>query len=72
MSADFVFSGQCPKCGNRAFERPASIDLDGEFTCPACDHVASLAEFADAATRDRILGLANKAVSEALKNIPGL
>lgn len=71
MTVNIRFVAQCPKCGNRAFEQPARLDLDSELFCPRCGHVDKLGQFADRATVDAIEKIAKQAAIEALKGIPG-
>lgn len=71
MSDKLVLRAKCPKCGNRAFQQPARLDVDATLTCPACKYTAKLAEFSDSATRDDALQLGKKALREAFKNVPG-
>jgi hypothetical protein len=65
------FSARCPKCDNRSFEPPETLDVAGEFACHVCGHHGKLVEFADLATLDRIVDDIKRRALETLRNSNG-
>jgi predicted nucleic-acid-binding Zn-ribbon protein len=66
------FRARCPKCDNRAFEEPQSLDVSSEIECSACGHRGKLVEFADLATLDAIVDDLKRRTLGALRNGHGL
>lgn len=66
-----VFSARCPKCGNRSFEPPKSLDVALEVNCQACGHSGKLVEFADLATLDAIVDDIKKQWRQTFKSCNG-
>jgi hypothetical protein len=65
------FSARCPKCDNRAFERPEPLDVALEFECHACGHRGRLVEFLDLATLDAVAEDLKRRARETLKSTIG-
>ena len=66
-----TFSARCPKCGNRSFEPPESLDVALEVCCQACGHRGKLVEFADLATLDEIVDNLKKRWRQTFKSYNG-
>ena len=66
-----AFSACCPKCNNRSFEPPESLDVALEFACHVCGHHGKLVEFADLATLDAIVKDLKERAIETLRNSNG-
>jgi len=67
-----VFKARCPKCDNRSFEPPESLDVAAAFTCDVCGHSARLVDFADLATLDAIAGEIKQRALETLRGATGV
>jgi hypothetical protein len=65
------FSARCPKCGNRSFERPETMDVALDFECHACGHHGKLVEFLDLATLDAVAEDLKRRARETLKSTIG-
>jgi hypothetical protein len=70
---DFVteFSARCPKCDNRSFEPPETLDVAVDFACHVCGHHGKLVEFADLATLDAIVDEIKKRALETVRGANG-
>lgn len=66
------FSARCPKCDNRAFERPESLDLAAEFACDKCGHRGKLVEFLDLDTLDAIAEDLKQRARETVRSTIGM
>ena len=69
MTAEF--SARCPRCDNRSFEPPETLDVAVEFACHVCGHHGKLVEFADLATLDAIVKDLKERAIETLRNSNG-
>jgi hypothetical protein len=69
MTAEF--SARCPKCDNRSFEPPETLDVAVEFACHVCGHHGKLVEFADLATLDGIVDDIKKRALETVRSANG-
>ena len=67
-----VFNARCPKCDNRSFEPPETLDVAAEFQCHACGHSGKLVDFADLATLDAIAGDIKRRALETLRGATGV
>ena len=67
-----AFNARCPKCDNRSFEPPESLDVAAAFTCQGCGHTGKLVEFADLATLDAIVDDIKKKALETLRTAGGV
>jgi len=65
------FSARCPRCDNRSFEPPETLDVAVEIACHVCGHQGKLVEFADLATLDGIVDDIKKRALETLRNSNG-
>ena len=65
------FSARCPKCDNREFEPPETLDVAVEFACHVCGHRGKLVEFADLATLDSIVDDIKKRALETVRSANG-
>jgi len=61
------FSARCPRCDNRSFEPPETLDVAVEIVCHVCGHHGKLVEFADLATLDGIVDDIKKRARETLR-----
>jgi hypothetical protein len=66
-----AFSACCPKCNNRSFEPPETLDVSVEVACHVCGHRGKLVEFADLATLDAIVKDIKERALETLRNSNG-
>ena len=64
-----VFNARCPKCDNRSFEPPESLDVAAECVCHACGHSGKMVEFADLATLDAIARDIKKRALETVRSV---